>query len=495
MVDRVFSQLQLSDRDIAFLQKLALDMPILSDVCRADLLLCCRLGKSKAMVVAQAMPHSVASVYEEQRTGRTLDEAEDRSIVRAFQRLPSPKAVETINARGANIARQIFPVWNDEGKLIAVLAKDSYWLAYERQLRRKKPFQRAVTQLSAMALRGVLRDAESLTPFGEHDGIMYVSADRQIRYMSGVASNLYRSLGYRDNLVGRRVYELDTVDAELVAKALTEQRCYEQQDVQYGLTWTRKVVPVSVPTGAFVSITGDYFSRPMERPLRPQGALMLIHDATEILQKERELESKMSLLREVHHRVKNNLQVIASIMRMQARRAKSEEAQVLLAESVNRVLSVAVVHEFLSQNAQGTINLQEVAHRIIGQLQQGLIDPQKHIRLTLEGPAIWLPAERATQCALLINELVQNAIEHGMANRDEGNIVVQLVDRGEEVRIVVSDDGEGLPAGFDLATDANLGLNIVRSMVERDLKGRFLLHSDGGTQATVLFIKSVIGGN
>ena len=106
-----------------------------------------------------------------------------------------------------------------------------------------------------------------------------------------------------------------------------------------------------------------------------------------------------------------------------------------------------------------------------------------------------MPAERATQCALLINELVQNAIEHGMANRDEGNIVVKLVDRGEEVRIVVSDDGEGLPAGFDLTTNANLGLTIVRSMVERDLKGRFQLHSDGGTQAIVSFQKSMIGGN
>lgn len=495
MADRVFSQLHLSDRDIAFLQKLVLDMPILSDVCRADLLLCCRLGNSRAVVVAQAMPHSVASVYEEQRTGRVLDEVEDRSIVRAFHRLPSPSSVETLSIRGAMVARQIFPVWNSEGQLIAILAKDSYWLAHERQLRRKKPFQRAVMQFSAMALRGVLRDAESLTPFGEHDGILYVGVDRQIRYMSGVASNLYRSLGYRDNLVGRRVYELDTVDAELVAKAVTEQRCYEQQDVQYGLTWTRKVLPVSIPSGPLVHITGDYFSRRMDSPMRPQGVLILVHDATETLQKERELESKMSLLREVHHRVKNNLQVIASIMRMQARRAKSEEAQALLAESVNRVLSVAVVHEFLSQNAQGTINLQEVAHRIIGQLQQGLIDPQKRIRLTLEGPTIWLPAERATQCALLINELVQNAIEHGMANRDEGNIVVELVDRGDEVKIVVSDDGEGLPVGFDLTTDANLGLNIVRSMVERDLKGRFQLHSDGGTQAIVLFSKSVIGGN
>ncbi len=496
MADRVLSQIHLSDRDTAFLKKLILDLPILSDVCRADLLLCCPLRDSRALVVGQAMPHSVASVYEESRIGVVLDDAEDRSIIRALQRAPNPRSVYTLNVRGAMVARQVFPVWNSEGKLIAVLAKDSYWLAHERQLRRSKAFQRALIQFCAMTLRGGLRRADVLTPFGEHDGIMYVGMDRQIRYMSGVASNLYRSLGYRDNLVGRRVYELDTVDAEMVAEALAEQVCCERQDVQYGLTWIRKALPVSVPDRPFVTLTGDYFSRRIsDSPLRPQGALILVHDATETLQKERELESKMSLLREVHHRVKNNLQVIASIMRMQARRATTEEARELLGESVNRVLSVAVVHEFLSQNAQGTINLQEVAHRIIGQLQQGLIDPTKRIRLSLEGPTIWLPAERATQCALVINELVQNAIEHGMAHRDEGNITVELVDSGEEVKIVVIDDGEGLPEGFDLTTDANLGLNIVRNMAERDLKGRFQLRSNGGTQAIVHFNKSMIGGN
>ena len=93
----------------------------------------------------------------------------------------------------------------------------------------------------------------------------------------------------------------------------------------------------------------------------------------------------------------------------------------MLEESVNRILSVAVVHEFLSQNAKGTINLHEVAHRIVGQMQQGLIDPDPSAsQLTVLGPDIWLPAERATQCALVINELVQNAIEHGMAAARRG---------------------------------------------------------------------------
>jgi two-component sensor histidine kinase len=123
------------------------------------------------------------------------------------------------------------------------------------------------------------------------------------------------------------------------------------------------------------------------------------------------------------------------------------------------------------------------------------------------GSAIWLPAERATQCALVINELVQNAIEHGMARRDEGHVQVELVDRGDRVSIIVTDDGEGLPEGFGLDTSSNLGLRIVRSMVERDLRGEFELQSDRGkltswvgegrpcTAAIVHFSKSLMGGN
>ena len=166
----------------------------------------------------------------------------------------------------------------------------------------------------------------------------------------------------------------------------------------------------------------------------------------------------------------------------------------MLDESVNRVLSVAVVHEFLSQNATGTINLYEVAHRILTQMQQGLIDPSKHIQLNVKGDAIWLPAERATQCALVINELVQNALEHGLEHRDQGMVSVELVDLGDQVQIIVSDNGEGLPEGFELSTSSNLGLRIVRNLVERDLRGKFELLSDAGTQAMVIFAKSVLGG-
>jgi len=493
--DVVLDQCVLGKEDKAFLQGLAANLPILADLSRADLLLCCRSATGRAVVVVQAMPHSVTPLYRESYVGRWATTADQSEVLRTLGGRGSGHRVHTVEIRGATVARQVFPVRGEKGQIIAALISDSYWLAYERQLRRSKVFQYALNDFRTTVLRGALKEASSLTPFGEHDGVMYVGADRRIHYMSGVASALYRILGYRDSLDGWRVNDLETVDHQMVTQALAEMHCLERRDEQYGRTWIRRALPVLAPRSARLGELAERIFPGTPLPLEPKGVFVLIHDATEALQAQREIELQMSLLREVHHRVKNNLQVIASLMRMQARRVEHEEARQVLQESINRVLSVAVVHEFLSQNAKGMINLQEVANRILAQMQQGLIDPNKRISLRTKGPDIWLPSERATQCALVVNELVQNAIQHGMERREEGWVEVELVDRGDQVVIMVTDDGEGLPQGFDLTTNSNLGLRIVRSMVERDLRGTFELVSNHVTKAVIHFDKSILGGD
>jgi two-component system, sensor histidine kinase PdtaS len=407
--------------------------------------------------------------------------------------------VHTATVHGTTAARQVYAVYGvgqdaSRSAPIAVLCRDSFWLAHERHLRRSKVFQQALEQLIAMMLRGELQGTEDLSPFGENDGIVYVNSDRRIQYMSGIASALYRQLGYRDSLIGRRLSEIDTTDQELVAQAIIEMHCLERRSEQGGLTWTRKAIPlVSGSEFRLLRLWHRMFHAGSESP-HLQGAFILVHDETEALEREAELQSKMAMLREVHHRVKNNLQIIASLMRMQARRAQGEEARRALEESVHRISSVAVVHEFLSHSAsQETISLQEVSRRIIGQIRESLLDPMKQITLRVtSSDTIWLPAESATRCALVINELVQNAIEHGMAAKNEGLVDVELEDDGSTITIAVRDNGAGLPDGFDIDTNANLGLQIVRSMVERDLRGRFTLETESGmTLATVRFEKSL----
>jgi two-component sensor histidine kinase len=124
-----------------------------------------------------------------------------------------------------------------------------------------------------------------------------------------------------------------------------------------------------------------------------------------------------------------------------------------------------------------------------------VLSEDKPIRMSLESSNnLYLPAKQATACALVINELLMNAIEHAYVNRESGQIAVQLEDRGDEVSMVVADDGEGLPPNFDLAETDSLGLSIVKTLAEDDLKGTFVLESERGTTATVRFSKKVWEG-
>jgi two-component sensor histidine kinase len=226
--------------------------------------------------------------------------------------------------------------------------------------------------------------------------------------------------------------------------------------------------------------------------------LIALHDATEIRRQDQEIRVKNAMIQEVHHRVKNNLQTIAALLRMQARRVTSDEARLVLDETLTRILSVAVIHEFLSSNSSNIINIKEVSYRIIHQFQQGMLSPDKQIELELAGEPIYLPARQATACALIINELVQNAVEHGFEHKQEGLVRVNLADSGDEVIIMVADDGDGVPDDFQMEQAESLGLQIVKILVEEDLKGQIHLEkgidNGDGLSIKIVFPKTVFRG-
>ncbi len=223
--------------------------------------------------------------------------------------------------------------------------------------------------------------------------------------------------------------------------------------------------------------------------------LVAIRDETDSRRQEEELQVKVAMIQEIHHRVKNNLQTIASLLRLQARRADSDDVQLALQESINRIMSVAVIHEFLAHQDARVINIRDVSQRIITQFKEGVMDREKGIRLELRGPNVYLPTQPATVCALVINELLQNALEHGYERQEGGTVTVNLKDDGEQITISVDDDGVGLPEDFDLQQTGSLGLQIVRTLAQGDLKGSFELRSrDKGVSAIVTFPKQSQGG-
>ncbi len=200
---------------------------------------------------------------------------------------------------------------------------------------------------------------------------------------------------------------------------------------------------------------------------------------------------KSALIQEMHHRVKNNLQQVASLLRLQLHYAGERSVEQVLTESLNRILAIASVHELLSREDLDMVSVKKVAESIVAATQQSVLAPGKHIRMAIEGPDILLPSSQATAVALVLNELTQNAVEHGFGEgSDEGEIAIALAEDAHQVSLRVTNDGTPLPPNFDIKRTDSLGLQIVESLVRGDLQGKFTLANEGEcTVAMVVFGK------
>lgn len=479
-----------ADSERRLLERIQQGLSLAADLSRADLMVLVRQGDA-ACVVAQAQPNSIASLYRKVWVGRSLPLAEYPLLAAGLQLGRCAQRQENLLDQGTPVVRQVMPILNDASRPVAVLQVETNLIAWERQKRRDLAFRRAVEWLQAMELHGDLASAAGLSPFGEWDGVLFVDDDYRIRYVSGIANNLYRRLGYLTDLHGKHIGDLNTKDEVLIRDAFRTWHCQEHRVVEGKRQWTRKVVPIWSYGPGLWPIRRNGHVKPLLR-----GALVLVHDETEEREKAVQLEVLSTMIKEVHHRVKNNLQTVASILRMQSRRASDPEVQLQLNEAVNRVLAVAFIHEFLSRESDQSINVREVCQRILTQTQRAALAPDKQITLRIEGPPIYLPSQQATACALVANELLLNALEHAFEGRDTGTVMLALTDEGNQVIMEVTDDGVGLPEAAGPDPSASLGLTIVRTLVHGDLKGRFeMQRATPGTRAVVTFKKDLPSGD
>jgi len=223
------------------------------------------------------------------------------------------------------------------------------------------------------------------------------------------------------------------------------------------------------------------------------GALVLVRDVTELRRRERELLTKDATIREIHHRVKNNLQTVAALLRLQARRLQAPEARAALEEAVRRVGSIAIVHETLSHAPEEIVDFDDIADRV-AMMAGEVSSPEVRVTPKITGQFGMLSASVATPLAMVLTELLQNALQHGFgalgpraAGNGEGIIEVLAARAPEQLMVTVSDSGAGLPADFDLENTTSLGLQIVRTLVVAELGGRLSItpRPGGGTTAVV----------
>jgi two-component sensor histidine kinase len=309
------------------------------------------------------------------------------------------------------------------------------------------------------------------------DGVIRLDALGLVAYASPNALSAYHRMGHASDLVGlslaaeTRGLVADPFDAAEIAAR-----------IEGALAGRHSLRIELAAQGASMLVRA--------LPLRPRGdaagALVLVRDVTDLRRRDQALLSKDATIREIHHRVKNNLQTVAALLRLQARRTAIPEARRALQESVRRVNSIALVHESLSASVAERVDLDELVDKVLPAIGDGATaDVRAKVRR--DGSFGTLSAALATPLVLVLTELVHNALAHAFDPGTTGEVVVTARRSGGNLDVKVSDDGNGLPPGFDIDASAGLGLSIVRTLLESELDSTLCVRPrpGGGTEALI----------
>src|SRR3954447_15186615 len=475
-MDELLAQHAVAAADVDHLHRLVADWQLLADLSFADLILFVPTDPGRFVAVAQMRPTTGPTAYQDDVVGHEATGTDRPQLAVALLERRICRESDPVWLAGVPIREEAIPVILAR-EVIAVVARDTNLGAARTPSRLEIAYLRSAGELAQMLADGLWPypgEAGSDDGSGPRvgDGLVRLDPDGTVAYASPNALSAYRRLGHLGDLVGLR---LDEVTAALVPP-----------------TAAPVDEPVAAVAGGRAPRLGEVEARdaivqlrsiPLQADGVATGAVVLVRDVTELRRRERQLMGKDATIREIHHRVKNNLQTVAALLRLQARRLDEPQARAALEESVRRVSSIAMVHETLSLALDETVGFDGIADRVLAMCAE-VAAPESEVSVVRRGEFGVLAADVATPLAMVLTELVQNAVEHAAAVRIE----VDVERTAEALTIVVRDDGQGLPAGFELAESPRLGLKIVRTLVEGELRGTIDLTPgrNGGTAARLV---------
>lgn len=460
--DVVRDSTDLVEDDLDWLHLLVADWQIIADLSFADLVLWVPDREGNGFwAAAQMRPTTGPTAYVNDLVGAFVPYGRRPLLDAAYSQ--------------QRIAREGDPEWRDDvpvrvetipvrrgARVLGVIARNTNLLGVRTPSRLELAYLQTATDLARMISEGrfpVVGGRAELTDSPRvGDGFVRLGSEAVVTYASPNAQSAYRRLGLVGDLVGKRFPDL-TVELlpsverptdEALGSLLSGRVQREVEIAGYEATLILRLIPLCPG--------GDHI-----------GALVLTRDVTELRSRERELLSKEATIREIHHRVKNNLQTVAALLRLQARRIEGSEGRAALEEAVRRVGSIAIVHDTLSQTSEERVDFDAVADQL-REMAADVASPGAPVHTEREGSFGTLPAETATALAIVLTELMQNAVEHGFGARS-GRLWLRVRRTPLELEVHVDDSGVGLPDGFDPATADGLGMSIVGALVGNELGG------------------------
>lgn len=445
------------------LDNVAGNLQLLADMGYGDVALLTRENGEDLVVAADARPTTALAAIGSTRVGKRVAPDDEPEAYEALRSGTTVTGTRRRSTRGISFVTYAYPVGPPEAP-VGVIVRDLTQQVLEAPGKMEQVFMALAEDLVDVLASGALREVADGSPFTTTrvagDGVLRLTPGGEVDYASPNAVNIMRLAGVEGAVTGAPAAELPGGSSAISPVVGTEGAAAKTVDLGARVL-SYRTIGLS------------------------NGALVLVQDVTEARRQEQELNVKDATIREVHHRVKNNLQTIASLLRIQARRVESDEAGRALDEAVERVSSMAVVHELLARSTEERVDFAEVARTVVDMVRQGLAGDSPDVSVIVEGETGEVSAQMATSLALALAELVHNAIEHGFAGRPTGIVQVTMRRLPGELHLAVRDDGVGLPPDFDVRSSAHLGLAIVRTIVEDDLQGTLDFGRARGTSVTV----------
>lgn len=460
--------------DVDHLQRLVASWGLLADLCFADLLLLARVEPARnvpgvaeeaegagerLVVLGQVRPLTSQTLFRSDWMGNVISVDERPMVMRSLRLGEMIEGEITHTSLREQVRVQCIPV-KREGRTIAVMTRESTPTVGRHQGELERAYIEVFNRFVRMIATGQFPfsneegQGEEAPRVG--DGAIILDASARVEYASPNAISALHRIGVHANTEGMRLTELGLQENVVRTSFTTAHPATEEVERGPEVTVLIRCLPLIDDAGGVT------------------GAVVLLRDVSELRRRDRLLMSKDATIREIHHRVKNNLQTISSLLRLQARRLPSSDGKAALEESVRRIRSIALVHETLSHEAGDDVPFIEIVRPLVRMVEEGLISPEHPVRFKVVGDAGKLPATIATPLAVVLTELLQNVVDHayppGLDSVD-GNVILELDNNGRDLRVTVTDDGAGLADGFSIESSTGLGLSIVRTLVTTELTG------------------------
>lgn len=453
----------LSADDIQQLKSVASTLQMYADLSDAYMFIDCKMkDNEQAIVVAEAFPKSINAVYENSVIGKIVFDSFEPGVFYSYRKGKKSLIRQAVTQEGRSVEQSVVPIKNNMHQVIAVLIQ-------EKEVYHAMPY---------------INNLEDL-PFGQ-ESIGYVLGDKnsEMPIVSDLLMEIFLLTDHENKLtyanpVGVKFITEMSHTEEIQNVNLVEllpflKPVYDQQDDVFvsELTLDRKNLVVKKIR--------------LRKKDEMRGTLLVIQDLTELRTKEKELMMKSVVIQEIHHRVKNNLQTVASLLRLQMRKGISEESKSYFEDTLNRVFSISSVYELILANEDAEdddVDIIELTKKVCSTMT--INGPNKKVGLIIRsnGNRILTSSRKAVSIALIVNELVQNSLKHAFPGDTRGEIIVNFYSKADSLELHISDNGVGIKQ-----TKSSLGLEIVRNLVVNDLNGEFsYMPEDIGTHAAIMF--------